>query len=108
MAARAATGGSEHGAVGGAAGLGPVRHASKKKGALPLFFPPAVVAIGEDDHAVVGQRQRPAPLVPVDLRGPEPDSLAFSDRCTVTLAPHGELRGRGVVRDEPHLLDVWR
>ena len=54
VAARAATAGSEHGAVGGAAGLGSVRHASKKRGRRLLFFPPAAVALWEDDHTVVG------------------------------------------------------
>ncbi len=54
VAARAATAGSEHGAVGGAAGPGSVRHTRKKRALSPLLFPPATVALWEDDHTVVG------------------------------------------------------
>jgi len=54
VAARATTAGSEHGAVGGAAGLGSVRHTRKKRALSPLLFPPAAVALWEDDHTVVG------------------------------------------------------
>ena len=54
VAARATTEGSEHGAVGGAAGLGPVRHTPKRGHLAPLLFPPAAVALWEDDHTVVG------------------------------------------------------
>jgi hypothetical protein len=39
VAARAATAGSEHGAVGGAAGLGSVRHTPKKRVLSPPILP---------------------------------------------------------------------
>jgi len=39
VAARAATAGSEHGAVGGAAGLGSVRHTPKKRVCSPPTLP---------------------------------------------------------------------
>ena len=39
VAARAATAGSEHGAVGGAVGLGSVRHTPEKEGPQPPILP---------------------------------------------------------------------
>jgi len=97
VAARAATGGSEYGAVGGAAGPGSVRHSPEKEGALPLLFPPAVVAIWEDDHAVVGDCEGTPSLVPVLLQMPHPHGLAFLDERRLARLPGRPLNFLGVI-----------
>ena len=82
VAARAATAGSEHGAEGGAAGLGSVRHTAKKARLDSSVLPPPAIALGEVDGAPAGDSEGDTSFVPIPGCTVNANTFTFRDpRC---------------------------
>jgi len=98
---------SEHGAVGGEAGLGSAPAHSKKEGRLDRLFPPPT-ALRSMDGRPPCHSHRDTPLIPALGRTVYTHLLSFLYPLRIRLFPDREFRSSTLILDKSHLGNGWR